>query len=87
MALFHGGTDHYSPNGSTQIYRQLRRMKIPAEIHLFADRGHVFWGDATKGNEGAAYDHWIDRVCEFFRQMNYDGKLEGSRFNVALCRQ
>jgi len=75
MALFHGGTDNYSPNGSTQIYRQLRRMKIPAEIHLFADRGHGFMGDPNKGEDGTAYDHWMDRVAEFFRQMNFDGRL------------
>jgi acetyl esterase/lipase len=75
MALFHGGTDAYSPNGSTQIYRQLRRMKIPAEIHLFADRPHGFMGDPDKGGNGAAYDHWLDRVTEFLRQMNYDGRL------------
>lgn len=75
MALFHGGTDAYSPNGSTQIYRQLRRMKIPAEIHLFADRPHGFMGDPAKGEEGTAYDHWLDRVAEFLRQMNFDGRL------------
>ena len=75
MALFHGGTDPYSPNGSTEIYRQLRRMKIPAEIHLFADRGHGFMGDPKKGEKGTAYDHWLDRVCEFMRQMNFDGRL------------
>lgn len=75
MALFHGGTDNYSPSGSTQIYRQLRRMKIPAEIHLFADRGHGFMGDAKKGEQGSAYDHWLDRVSEFMRQMNFDGRL------------
>lgn len=75
MALFHGGTDAYSPNGSTQIYRQLRRMKIPAEIHLFADRPHGFMGDPAKGENGTAYDHWFDRVAEFLRQMNYDGNL------------
>lgn len=75
MALFHGGTDAYSPNGSTQIYRQLRRMKIPAEIHLFADRPHGFMGDPAKGEQGTAYDHWLDRVGEFFRQMNFDGRL------------
>ncbi len=75
MALFHGGTDAYSPNGSTQIYRQLRRMKVPAEIHLFADRPHGFMGDPDKGEEGTAYDHWFDRVAEFLRQMNYDGRL------------
>lgn len=75
MALFHGGTDAYSPIGSTQIYRQLRRMKIPAEIHLFADRPHGFMGDPEKGEKGAAYDHWLDRVTEFLRQMNCDGRL------------
>jgi acetyl esterase/lipase len=76
MALFHGGKDAYSPIGSTQIYRQLRRMKIPAEIHLFADRPHGFMGDPAKGDKGAAYDHWLDRVTEFLRQMNYDVRLE-----------
>jgi len=75
MALFHGGVDIYSPNGSTQIYRQLRRMKIPAEIHLFADRPHGFMGDPGKGEDGTAYDHWLDRVAEFLRQMNFDGRL------------
>jgi acetyl esterase/lipase len=75
MALFHGGADVYSPNGSTQIYRQLRRMKIPAEIHLFSDRPHGFMGDPSKGEDGTAYDHWLDRVAEFFRQMNFDGRL------------
>ncbi|MFZ9935481.1 MAG: alpha/beta hydrolase [Luteolibacter sp.] len=75
MALFHGGKDAYSPIGSTEIYRQLRRMKIPAEIHLFADRPHGFMGDPGKGEEGTAYDHWLDRVSEFLRQMNYDGQL------------
>ncbi len=75
MALFHGGADIYSPNGSTQIYRQLRRMKIPAEVHLFADRPHGFMGDANKGENGTAYDHWFDRISEFIRQMNFDGRL------------
>lgn len=75
MALFHGGTDVYSPNGSTQIYRQLRRMKIPAELHLFADRGHGFMGNPNKGEDGTAYDHWFDRIPEFLRQMNFDGRL------------
>ena len=75
MALFHGGTDPYSPIGSTKIYRQLRRMKIPAEVHLFADRGHGFMGDPNKEESGTAYDHWLDRVCEFMRQMNFDGCL------------
>lgn len=75
MCMVQGGRDAYSPNGSTQIYRQLRRMKIPAELHLFADRPHGFHGNLNKGEEGAAYDHWFDRVAEFVRQMNFDGRL------------
>jgi len=81
MALFHGGVDVYSPNGSTQIYRQLRRMKIPAELHLFADRNHGFMGDSSKGENGTAYDHWLDRIAEYVRQMNFDGRL-GEEVNL-----
>ena len=56
-------------------YRQLRRMKIPAEIHLFADRPHGFMGDPSKGEQGTAYDNWLDRIAEYLRQMNFDGRL------------
>ena len=76
LCLFHGGTDLYSPNGSTEIYRQLRKMKIPAELHLFADRSHGFMGKwGTKACEGNPYDTWFQRAEEFLRQMNYDGRL------------
>ena len=75
ICFFQGGQDDYSPNGSTQLYRQLRRMKIPAELHLFADRPHGFHGDMNKGEDGTAYDHWFYRGLEFIRQMNYDGRL------------
>jgi acetyl esterase/lipase len=65
MCFFHGGKDIYSPNGSTQLYRQLRRMKVPAELHLYANRGH--------GPVSAAM---IERAVEFMRQMGFLGKLE-----------
>ena len=74
MCLFQGGIDEYSPFGSTQIYRQLRRMGIPAEIHLFADRWHGFHGDMNRGDGGTGWDHWFHRAEEFIRQMNYDGR-------------
>ncbi len=57
MSLHHGGQDPYSPNGSTLVYRQLRRMKIPAELHLYADKGHGAFG--------------FERAVEFMRQMGY----------------
>jgi len=74
MCFFQGGTDEYSPFGSTQIYRQLRRMKVPAELHLFADRWHGFHGDMNKGDDATGWDHWFFRAEEFIRQMNYDGR-------------
>ena len=59
MSLHHGGIDPYSPNGSTLVYRQLRRMGIPAELHLYADRGHGAFG--------------FERGIEFMRQMGFLG--------------
>ena len=64
MCFFHGGDDPYSPNGSTQIYRQLRRMKIPAELHLDAGRKH-----------GPVKYEAFERAIEFMRQMGFLGKL------------
>lgn len=62
MSLHHGGRDPYSPNGSTQVYRQLRRMGIPAELHLYPDKGHGIYG--------------VERGVEFMRQMGFLGELE-----------
>ena len=67
MCLFHGGNDPYSPLGSTQIYRMLRRNGVPAELHLDPDRGHEF-GDVKK----------FDRAIEFLRQMGFLDPLEPS---------
>ena len=75
MCMFHGGLDPYAPEASTQVYRQLRRMKIPAELHLYASRGHGFFGKAGKGEFATGYDNWFGRAAEFIRQMNFDGWL------------
>ena len=61
MSLHHGGKDVYSPNGSTLVYRQLRRMHIPAELHLYPDKGHGAFG--------------FERAVEFMRQMGYVAPL------------
>ncbi len=62
MCMMHGGNDPYSPGASTHVYRKLREKKIPAELHLYPDRGHGMFG--------------LDRAIEFMRQMGYLGKLE-----------
>ena len=69
MCMFHGSDDPFSPLASTLVYRELRKRKVPAELHLFADRRHGFWGTDGKGDRAAAYDNWFDRSMEFLRQI------------------
>ena len=64
MCFFHGGNDPYSPIGSTRIYRELRKRKIPAELHLDAGRGH-----------GPVRAEAFERALEFMRQMEFIGQL------------
>ncbi len=61
MCLLHGGADGYSPLASTRIYREIRKRKVPAEVHLYPGKGH-----------GA---HGYDRAVEFLRQMGFLGKV------------
>ena len=62
MSLHHGGADEYSPNGSTLIYRELRKRGIPAELHLYPGRPHGAYG--------------LERGVEFMRQMEFYKPLE-----------
>ena len=61
MSLHHGGLDPFTPNGSTLVYRQLRRMGIPAELHLYPGKGHGAYG--------------FERAIEFMTQMGWMGPL------------
>ncbi|MBR1522306.1 MAG: alpha/beta hydrolase [Bacteroidales bacterium] len=62
MSLHHGELDPYTPTGSTLVYRQLRRMGIPAELHLYPDKGHGAFG--------------FERGVEFMTQMGFLGPLQ-----------
>ena len=62
ISLQHGGNDEYSPNGSTLIYRELRKRKIPAELHLYPGKGHGAYG--------------LERAIEFVRQMEFVKPVE-----------
>ena len=76
MCMFHGSADVYSPLASTYVYRELRKRKVPAELHLFADRNHGFWGQDGKGDKSTAYDNWFDRALEFLVQLGIPGELQ-----------
>ena len=68
--LMHGDDDKYSAMGSVRIYHKLRTMGIPAELHVLARKGHVFFRNA-KPCEPAAL--WKDRVWEWFAFMEESG--------------
>ena len=61
MSLHHGGADPYSPNGSTLVYRELRRRGVPAELHLYPGKGHGAYG--------------LERGIEFMTQMGFLGPV------------
>lgn len=61
ISLQHGGMDPYSPNGSTLVYRKLRTMGVPAELHLYPNKKHGAFG--------------IDRTVEFMQQMGFIGPV------------
>jgi len=54
--------DPYATAIATRCYRAFRKRKVPAELHLYADRGAGAFG--------------FDRAVEFMRQMGYLGELE-----------
>ena len=62
MTLQHGGLDPYGPAVSPLVYCKLRQMGIPAELHLYPDKGHGAFG--------------FERTVEFMRQMGFMGELE-----------
>ena len=61
VSLHHGGNDPYTPNGSTLVYRELRKRKIPAELHLYPGKGHGAFG--------------LERGIEFMTQLGFMGEL------------
>ena len=62
ISLHHGGKDPYSPNGSTLVYRELRKRKVPAELHLYPNKPHGAFG--------------FERAVEFMTQMGYLGPVK-----------
>ena len=66
MSLHHGAIDIYAPQTSTLVYRQLRRMRIPADLHLYPHKGHGAYG--------------LERGIEFMRQMGFIDTLAKEEF-------
>lgn len=58
MCLIHGDEDVYSPMGSVAVYCKLRKLGIPAEMHVYAKINHGFGGNPTDNHVG----DWLNRV-------------------------
>lgn len=48
MCLVHGDADVYSAMGSVKIYHQLRKLDMPAELHIYANIKHAFGGSDNR---------------------------------------
>ena len=67
MCLIHGDGDIYSPLGSLEVYKTLRRMGISAELHIFsnAPHGYMFWDNLPNAQS------WQDRRYAWLKKMGY----------------
>ncbi len=65
MCLIHGDADVYSPMGSVAVYCKLRKMNIPAEMHIYAQVNHGFGGNPTDDHVG----DWLNRVYAWMKSI------------------
>ena len=67
MCLIHGDADIYSPLGSVEVYKRLRKMEISCELHIFAGapHGYMFWDDLPNAQS------WQDRRFAWAQKMGF----------------
>lgn len=63
MFFAHAGDDNVSPENSIYLYMELRKQKIPAEIHIYNSGGHGF----GMRKNGKPTDAWTKRCEEWLR--------------------
>lgn len=73
MCLVHGDADGHTPMASVAVYRELRRMGLPAELHIFAKTPHGF-GIYKKLTRDMPAWGWPERVEEWLEFMGFAGK-------------
>lgn len=67
MCLIHGDNDVYSPMGSVAVYSKLRKLNIPAEMHIYANIAHGFGGNPTDNHVG----DWMNRVVAWMKSIGF----------------
>ncbi len=66
MCFIHGDADHISAMGSIAVYRKLREMNIPAELHIYALKNHGLLNRVEGQNHA---DAWKERTADWFFKM------------------
>ena len=67
MCFIHGDADVCSSTGSIAAYSQLRKMNIPAELHIYANAPHGFGGAPTDDHLG----DWLNRVAAWMKSIGF----------------
>ncbi len=67
MCLIHGDADRVPAMGSVVVYAKLRKMDIPAELHIYAKAEHGFGAKVTDNHVG----DWMNRVYYWMRKMEF----------------
>lgn len=70
MCMIHGDADSISAMGSVAVYHKLRKMGIPAELHIYAKVEHGY--GATPYVQGNNHEgDWLNRVYEWMKVMGF----------------
>ena len=67
MCMIHGDADGVSPMGSVAVYAKLRKMNIPAEMHIYATIEHGFGGNPKDDHVG----DWLNRVYAWMKVVGF----------------
>ena len=67
MCFIHGDADRVPALGSVVVYAKLRKMNIPAELHIYAKAEHGFGAKVTDNHVG----DWMNRVYYWMQKMEF----------------
>ena len=67
LCLVHGDADIYSPLASVEVYKKLRKLGIPCELHVYAGAPHgfMFWTDKPNAAD------WQERCAAWLKKIGY----------------
>ncbi len=67
MCLLHGDADVYSSVGSVEVYKKLRKLNIPCELHIFTGAPHGFFSWFNMENANS----WRERSDAWLTKMGF----------------